>query len=310
MKSGMNRPAPLALPVAFALALTAGCGGDETTPTPACAPPATVMGRVPYYECSTAGVCPRARVRNDMTRPAWRITYLRPVSPSGIANAAVEDAVNSRMQAGTFLWGLSFDLDAGTVRTGGFNPATRTLGATGLGLLDGQYRYFNRDAAGMGDAARYDSISSTVTVTNGRATSGMFMGTVRLPVFNPDGSLFTVLPLTNLRLIAVKLAADRGCIGEGRPHDGRFAEHASVWNTVDDMGSPYGTVEADITAEEARAVNVSIGTTVVPLCDLLAGSACTNPMEMWPKQPDTMVNAMPAWRLRADFAAVSATVRP
>ena len=296
--------------VAMLLFVCAASCADDAPAAPACEAPASQMGRVPYHECATAGVCPARRVPNDATRPTWRMTYLRPTSPSAIANAAVEDAVNARMQAGTFLWGLSFDLEAGTVRTGGFNPTTRTLGATGLGLLDGQYRYFNRDAAGMGDAARYDSITSTVTVTNGRATSGMFMGTVRLPVYNPDGSLFTVLPLTNLRLIAVKLTTDRGCIGEGRPHDGRFAEHASVWNTVDDTGSPYGTVEADITAEEARAVDVAIGTMIVPLCDLLAGAPCTNPMKMWPKQPDTMVNAMPAWRLRADFAAVSATVRP
>lgn len=292
-----------------ALALLAGCA-DEAPTAPTCPPPAAVMGRVPYHECASAGVCPMRRVANDVMRPAWRLTWLRPTAPAAIANAAVEGAINERMVNGTFLWAMSADLAAGTFRTGSLHPAMQARGTAGFGLLDGTFSYHRGNAAGMGDPARYDPVSTSLTVADGRFSTGTIAGTVRYVVFNPDGSLFTELPLTNLRVSGVVLTADRGCIGAGRPRDGRFDELTCAWNVVDDAGTPYGTMDADISAADARAVGVYLGGVTVPLCDLLAGAPCTMPMAMWPKQPDTTLGATPGWHLRANFAAVSARVAP
>jgi hypothetical protein len=291
-----------------ALTLLAACA-DEAPAAPTCAAPAAVMGRVPYHECATGAVCPRARVANDATRPAWRLTWLRPTAPAAVANAAVEGAINERMANGTFLWAMSADLAGGTFRTGSLRQ-NFTRGAVGLGLLDGRFGYYRRDAAGMGDPARYDPVSTSLTVAGDRFTTGTVAGTVRYAVFNPDGSLFTELPLTNLRVSGVALSADRGCVGAGRPDDGRFSELSSPWNVFDDAGTPYGTVEGDISAADARTVSVYLGGASVPLCDLLAGSPCGMPMAMWPKQPDAMVAGAPGWHLRASFAAVAARVAP
>lgn len=290
-------------------ALGCGDGGSSTTDAAVCEPPAAVMGRVPYFECAAEGVCPRSRVRTDPMRPAWRVTYLRLVAPEALAVAAVEGAVNPRLQNGNFLWALSLDLAVGSLRTGALDPATRQLGTTGLGLLDGQFRFFNNSATGTGDPGRYNPVTASLTVTRDRVTTTAAAGTLRLPVFNHDGSLFTELPLTGFRMTDVRLTSDRGCVGEGRPQDGRFAEHTSAWNTVDDEGNPYGTMDADISAAAARTVSVTLGGTVVPLCDLLARASCAMPMEMWPKQPDTMVEGMPAWHLRGTFAAVTVDLR-
>lgn len=296
--------------VAMLLFVCAASCADDAPAAPACEAPASQMGRVPYHECATAGVCPARRVPNDATRPTWRMTYLRPTSPSAIANAAVEDAVDTRIQNGTFLWALGVDFAAMTFRTGSFNPDARTPGAVGLGLLDARYAYFHGDATGAGDAARYDPVEGTVTLSGDRWSTSTVVGPVRLPIYNPDGSLFTVLPLTNLRLHDVLRTADRGCIGAGRPQNGRFAEGTSVWNTVDDAGTPYGVVEADISAADARGVSVLLDDAVVPLCDVLAGAPCSASPETWPKRPDTAVGAEPAWHLQAYFAAVSAALRP
>lgn len=296
-------------PRALAALLLLGACGGEPPAAPACAAPAAVMGRVPYHECATASVCPRLRVANDAMRPAWRLTWLRPTAPAAIANAAVEGAINERMANGTFLWAMSADLAAGTLRTGSLH-ANFTRGAAGLGLLDGRFAYYARNAGGAGDPARYDPVSTSLTVSGDRFSSGTVAGVARYAVFNPDGSLFTELPLTNLRVSRVHLTADRGCIGAGRPDEGRFSELTSPWNVVDDTGAAYGTVEGDISAADARTVSVYLRGMSVPLCDLLAASPCAMPMAMWPKQPDVTVGGAPGWHLRADFAAVSARVAP
>lgn len=298
-----------ALPRALAALLILGACGDDAPAAPTCAAPAAVMGRVPYHECAAAGVCPRARVANDVARPAWRLTWMQPTAPPAIANAAVAGAINERMANGTFLWAMSADLAAGTFRTGSLHPSF-ARGAVGLGLLDGRFAYYAGNAGGAGDAARYDPVRTTATVTSDRLTTAAVAGTVRYAVFNPDGSLFTELPLTGLRVSNLRLTADRGCVGAGRPDDGRFSELTSPWNVVDDTGAAYGTVEGDISAADARAVSVYLGGTSVPLCDLLAGAPCDTPMAMWPKQPDVTVGGASGWHLRADFAAVSARVGP
>jgi len=68
-------------------------------------------------------------------------------------------------------------------------------------------------------------------------------------------------------------------------------------------------VDADITVENAKMVSVTIGGNPTPLCNIISGANCvTDPMGSWARQPDAMVNGMPAYHLRANFAAISANI--
>lgn len=273
-----------------------------------CGMPATPDGgRTPFYQCASGPVCPSAHIANNAMSPNFRLTYLEIVQPAALANAAVQGAVNPTLQRGSFLWGLSINLTANTFKTGALNPMTRTLGNVGVGLLDGTFQYFNNNATGMGMPNRYDPISGALMMANNHYSTATVMGTVQLPIFNDDGSILTTLPLSNASLSSIALTADRGCIGEGRPQGGRFTETSSPWNTTDDANMPYGTVDADITVEAARTVNVTLGGMAVPLCDLLAGAACSTAMGTWPNQP-MMVGGMPSYHLKANFAAVAANI--
>ena len=70
-----------------------------------------------------------------------------------------------------------------------------------------------------------------------------------------------------------------------------------------------GFSNADITVENAKMVSVTIGGSPTPLCNIIAGANCmTDPMGSWARQPDAMVNGMPAYHLRANFAAISANI--
>jgi hypothetical protein len=184
-------------------------------------------------------------------------------------------------------------------------------GTVGQGLIDGGFRYYSGNAPAMGGAAtRWDPISTTAMVTGDRVSTGIIMGTVRLPIFNTDGSLLTELPLENARMTNVQLTADRKCIGLGAISGGRFNECTSNWQTADMAMPPvpFGRLEAVITAAAARTVRVeSLMTT---LCNLLAGSNCeTTPQAMWTRQPDAMVNGEPGYALATEFSAISARIQ-
>jgi hypothetical protein len=311
------------LMVCSSLALAA-CSSDPATPatdastttdTPAVTDtPATTDAPVAacYTQDSAAAVCPSTAIAQaDPMRPSFRLTHIKISSPAALASPILGNVVNSAIHTGGFLWGVTFDLAGNMVRTGAFNSQMVARGTVGQGLIDGGFRYYSGNAPAMGGAAtRWDPISTTAMLTGDRVSTGIIMGTVRLPIFNTDGSLLTELPLENARMTNVQLTADRKCIGLGAISGGRFNECTSNWQTADMAMPPvpFGRLEAVITAAAARTVRVeSLMTT---LCNLLAGSNCeTTPQAMWTRQPDAMVNGEPGYALATEFSAISARIQ-
>jgi hypothetical protein len=296
-------------------------GGADTgvcTPTPiadpaanmtSCSAPPVDGGPVPYFQCTTDPICPHNRYMNNVMRPGYRLTYIKITQPAALASAAILSTVNPTLQRGTFLWGLQLDLAANTFRTGGLNPMY-THGSTGVGLMDGQFAFFNNNGPGA-TPNRYNPVSGAVTVTGTRATTATVTSTVNIPIFSDEAGtmLLTQLPMDNARISNVLLTPDRGCIGGGLAAGGRYTETTSRWLTEDSCDQPYGVVDADITVENAKMVSVTIGGNPTPLCNIISGANCmTDPQSGWARQPDTMVNGMPAYHLRANFAAISANI--
>jgi hypothetical protein len=285
----------------------AGVTGTDTGAS--CSPPPDAGGPTPYFQCTSDNVCPTARYTNNVMRPGYRLTYIKITAPAALASAAILSTVNPTLQRGTFLWGLQLDLTANTFRTGGLNPMF-TRGTTGTGLMDGQFSFFNGNGPGA-MPARYNPISGALTVTGDRASTAMVTTTVNIPIFSDEAGtmLLTQLPMDNARITNINLTADRGCIGLGIPTGGRYTETTSRWLTEDAMDMPYGVVDADITVDNAKMVSVTIGGSPTPLCNIISGANCvTDPMGSWARQPDSMVNGMPAYHLRANFAAISANI--
>lgn len=285
-------------------------GSSTSDGSASCSPPAAADGgAVPYYQCTSDNVCPTSRYMNNPMRPGFRLTYIKITQPSALASAAILSTINPTLARGTFLWGLQLDLTANTFRTGGLNPMY-TRGSTGIGLMDGQFAFFSGNGPG-GSGARYNPVSGSVTVTGDRATTAMVTTTVNIPIFSDEAGtmLLTQLPMDNARISNVHLTADRGCVGLGIPSGGRYTETTSRWLTEDTSDMPYGTVDADITVENAKMVSVTIGGSPTPLCNIISGSNCmTDPMGSWARQPDTTVGGMPAYHLRANFAGISANI--
>lgn len=288
----------------------------DPEPNTTCTAPTVDGGAVPYYQCTTDNICPRGRFTNNAMQPGYRLTYIKIVQPEALSSAAILSTINPTLARGTFLWGLKLDLAANTFRTGGLNPMVMR-GTRGVGLMDGTFAFFNDNALPppmgmMGAANRYNPITGAVTVTNSRAATTMVTSTINIPIFTDDTgmNLLTELPMDNARLSNIQLTADRGCIGGGIPSGGRYTETTSRWLTEDACNNPYGTVDADITVENAKRVSVTIGGNLTPLCNIISGANCvTDPQAGWPRQPDAMVNGAPAYHLRANFAAISANIQ-
>ncbi len=288
--------------------------GTIATPTASnttgCAAPTVDGGAVPYYQCTSETICPPGRFANPAMAPGFRLTYIRITAPEALASMAILSVINPTLTRGSFLWGLKLDLAANTFRTGGLNPMF-TRGTTGVGLMDGTFRFFDGNGPG-GTGARYNPVSGTVTVAGDRASTSMVGTTVNIPIFSDEAGtmLLTQLPMDNARISNVHLTADRGCVGGGIPSGGRYTETTSRWLTEDGCNNPYGTVDADITVENAKMASVTIGGAPTPLCNIISGANCmTDPQAGWPRQPDATVNGMPAYHLRANFAAVSANIQ-
>ena len=291
-------------------AVTPTDGGVTPTDTGAsCSPPPDAGGPRPYFQCTSDNVCPTGRYMNNAMRPGYRLTYIKITQPAALASNAILSTVNPTLQRGTFLWGLQLNLTDNTFRTGGLSPML-TRGTTGVGLMDGQFAFFNGNGPGA-MPARYNPISGSVTVTGDRANTAMVGTTVNIPIFSDEAGtmLLTQLPMDNAIIRNINLTADRGCIGLGIPTGGRYTETTSRWLTEDAADMPYGVVDADITVENAKMVSVTIGGNPTPLCNIISGANCvTDPMGSWARQPDAMVNGMPAYHLRANFAAISANI--
>jgi hypothetical protein len=313
----MNRFSTLLLTGVLAGSLAACSDDPATTPTDSgvagdtgtCSPPADAGGPTPYFQCTSDSICPTARYMNNAMTPGYRLTYIKITAPAALAQAAILNTINPTLRTGSFLWGLQINLTNMTFRTGGLNPMF-TRGTVGVGLMDAQFSFFNNNGpAGMTN--RYNPLSGMVTLTGDRATTTMATTTVNIPIFSdPAGTmLLTQLPMDNARISNINLTADRGCIGLGRSSGGRYTETTSQWLTEDAADMPYGVVDADITVENAKMVSVTIGGSPTPLCNIISGANCvTDPMTGWARQPDSTVNGMPAYHLRANFAAISANI--
>jgi len=251
------------------------------------------------------------RHQNDMNRPGYRLTFIKITTPSALASQVLLQIVNGTFQGGTFLWGLSLDLQANTYRTGALNPTALQRGTIGRGLLDGRYAFYNNNGP-MGMTGQYNPVSGAATLTGDRLATTMSDTVVNIPIFSDETatSVLTTLPLTNLRLSNIQVTPDRGCIGQASLVSGRFDECRSPWRTENDAMMPFGQIDADITVADAR--NVRIEALQTTLCNYITGVDCmmvtdlsTRPMG---QRPDAMVNGMPAFHLTASFAAVSANI--
>ena len=254
-----------------------------------------------YTEEGTDPLCPRQRYMNNEMTPSWRVTALTITQPVALASPLIAGVINPPLRDGRFLWGVSVDFANNTFRTGPLNRMF-TRGTVGLGLMDGTFAYYNNNAPTMGGMPNRWNPATGMTMGTSTVSTVDSMATVNLPIFNDDGSILVELPLSNARLVDVPVSMDRGCIGLGRIRAGRYNECTSEWETM--MG---GTVEAAITVEAARNINVSALNQT--LCQLLSGTPCTMPQMSWMRQPDTMVGGQPAYRLVAKFAAVSANIQ-
>lgn len=254
-----------------------------------------------YTEEGTDPLCPRQRFMSNAMMPSWRVTALTITQPVALASPLIAGVINPPLRDGRFLWGLSFDFMSNTFRTGPLNRMF-TRGTVGLGLMDGTFAYYNNNAPAMGGMPNRWNPAAGMTMGTSTVSTVDSMATVNLPIFNDDGSILVELPLANARLVDVPVTMDRGCIGLGRIRAGRYNECTSEWETA--MG---GTVEAAITVEAARNINVSALNQT--LCQLLSGTPCTMPQMSWMRQPDAMVGGQPAYRLVAKFAAISANIQ-
>jgi hypothetical protein len=323
--------------VVGALAGTAACGGggstdggtpmdtgaaDTGTPTDTGTPMGDGGGDggTPCLtEMNATPRCPMARAANDMMRPNFRIAQIELVQPAALASPIVGGIINGALARGLFLWGISMDLGGNMLRTGALNGAMITRGTVGQGLLDGTFRYHSGDAPMGGAAGRWDSVTVPLMNMAGVYSSGMPMGTLRLPIYSSamPGMLLTELPLENARMTALRPSDDRGCIGVAQYRMMRFNECASnAWCTRVDCamdGMPYGQVQADIATAAADMIRLTDVPGMPTLCQFIAGitTTCamsTMPPAMWANPPDAMVNGMPAFHLVANFAAVSANI--
>lgn len=305
--------------------LLSACGDSTSTPTPtdastsdtpvvtdtpAADAPATDATSMCFTQEGSAALCPSAAVAQaDAMRPNFRVTHIKITAPAALASPILGNTVNGAIHSGGFLWGITFDLTGNMVRTGALNSQMITRGTVGQGLLDGTFQYYSGNAPAAGGAAtRWDPVTSTLTASADRVSTGTIMGTVRLPIYDTSGALLTELPLQNASMTMVNLTADRKCIGLGALSGGRFNECTSNWQTADTAMAPYGRLSAVITVAAARQVQVSALMTT--LCNLLAGSNCeTTPQAMWMRQPDAMAGTEPGYTLTTEFAAVSANIR-
>lgn len=274
-------------------------GDDGSTTTPMC-----------FTQEGSAALCPSAAVtQSNLMQPNFRVTHIKITAPAALASPILGNTVNGAIHSGGFLWGITFDLTGNMVRTGALNSQMITRGTVGQGLLDGTFQYYSGNAPAAGGAAtRWDPVTSTLTASADRVSTGTIMGTVRLPIYDTSGALLTELPLQNASMTMVNLTADRKCIGLGALSGGRFNECTSNWQTADTAMAPYGRLSAVITVAAARQVQVS--PLMTTLCNLLAGSNCeTTPQAMWMRQPDAMAGTEPGYTLTTEFAAVSANIR-
>lgn len=308
--------------------LLAGCGGGGNTDggdmdasdmgasTP-CAdgfvppdPDAAVTTCYRATTCDGGAFCP-AVVQNNPMRPIFRITQLAPRRPATLATPALTAVLNPAIAQGRFGWGIVLDLTAMTIRTGALQPGV--MPQMGTGLLGATFQFYNGNAlmldGGAGSPTRWDPIMGSITVMGDNVSTPMPVGQITVPAFDEmTGALLTELPIRNARLTSVRMTSDHNCIGLGRATFNSC--QASAWVMLDPTMMPYGTIEGDLSVDDAMNVTVQ---NLGQLYQILVGGApcVANPMGMGCTPPDTAIGGSTtpnAWHLVSDFTAVSANI--
>jgi hypothetical protein len=289
-----------------------------TTPAPVCvgftATPCTA-GDMEF--------CPRFR-NNDMNTPKFVLTQIDVYQPQSLQpNSPVGRLLNTSIRNAAFAWGVALDFTGNQIRTGTLRqPITRQVG-TGYFAESLNFVMDEAPMAG-GPVGRWNPV--TAAIVNAGGTVGMAAGVIvpllTIPVFDEDNRamLTTELPLRDARISALRLTANRNCIGTAFANFNSCVGNTNRWNTSSDntaMGTPNGVLEAKLTFEDTLAIQVvSLNQ---PLCNFIGGSPCRDAMTMTTVDPTTlrfppdstaMVNGMakPAWTMRAFIAGVAANI--
>lgn len=253
-----------------------------------------------FTEASDTPLCPCARPRHDLTRPAWRVTGLRFVAPTPLRASPVGELLARAVRDGSALLGLDADLSRRFARLGRLDRRRFRRGRVGLGLLDARFGFFAGDAE-VDEPHRYDPMVTLIALSPNDFGSTETHPRWDLPIAATDGGAARDLTLCNLRLARVPLDATAGCIGRAVPHAGTFDECRATWDPTDGA-----EISATITVTTARQVVVDAeGRT---LCEVLAGTHCGSSMSQWRNRPDAYACDDSAWRVSLRLAAVAANI--
>jgi hypothetical protein len=204
------------------------------------------------------------------------------------------------------------DVAGNSIRTGALQPGV--MPQPGTGLLASTFQFYNNNAlasdAGLTGNDRWNPITAPAMLT-GETFSTTAVARIVVPTFDQaTGALLTELPIHNIRLVNVAMNTSRGCIGFGRATFNSCSQRAFVV-TDPTTSMPYGSIEGDFVADEARSIMVTGLGSLYNI--LVGGSTCATvpPTGMNCTPPDTMVDGATtpnAWHVVADFAAVGTNI--
>lgn len=272
----------------------------------------------PMNRCPTMGVpepdkqmlpcCYRFSQAAQRDRPEMRLRYLDITAPSAspISMPLAEGLLNDALSRETFNW---------LFRVMGAGRDGEVTIITGYGVR-------NDDGTYTLGTSEYMPVMLRGTIMGERVTTESELGPLRIPVFDPTGTMLQfILPLRSIRVVEATFSDNRNCIGERQGN--RFR--------------PAGVFEGFVTVDDAMGANINVPPIMSNLCSILAGEIsapsgmpplCQRPRDEWPSKPDSIceasgcranVEGMPqvcnpttncnAWRLSAQFAAVGIDIR-
>ncbi len=234
--------------------------------------------------CSPGMLCPQVAsecislVDNSVEKQfTLRMSDMRLTSPpsltQGLVKGVVQNGVTMNLPAcnldgnGAFSWLLQFDRSAGTLKTGGGNPA--------LDPTKG-YTFVNAMITQGGKVFKVAPFTADAPITAG--AFAMTVGhNVTVPIYlDLDGSSLILLPLHDAKL-AGTISADNNCIGQYNskgldPAKSCLAsDDAPAFIGGDGLADSDGQLGGYITLEEADTVIVdAVGQS---LCVILSGDA-------------------------------------
>jgi len=320
----MTRTAWIVLAATLA-SMAIGCGDDDgVTPMdggmdgsstgPTCPP----MAPEPHDQIGAC--CSRAVNDARLDNPELRLSGIRVLSPSTLANTIIRGLLSGALDEERFNWLIRLE----GAPTSGMGPVSIK---TGLGFrgMDGTFAYAMGNAPGPGPVDRWDPKTFMGTMDGEMFTAPRATETVTIPIFNDpdDAGVTTVLlelPIFGLQLASATLSENRSCVGVRNPasYDTSMA-HLSGFLKVEDTLDGQIHLSASLTASlcmiiagmssmpgNCRDMDMA-GMPLYPQSgwmqkpDSLCGTSCVSNTETpGTCDPDTTCNA---WELSADFAA-------